>query len=173
MRGSVIIAATAIGALVVAGCSSNSTTASGGAGKACVATIGIEGPLTGPLAVLGQEQLQFAQLALAMDNQANKTKISLIQGDTTLNAAQATTVTQQFTSNPKIVAAVGPAGSQEVEAVGSLMARAGLAFISGGGRLPRRSRPASTRRSSGSCRMTACRDRRTPTTSCRTCTRRL
>ena len=41
------------------------------------------------------------------------------------------TVTQQFTSNSKIVAVVGPAGSQEVEAVGPLMARAGMAFISG------------------------------------------
>jgi branched-chain amino acid transport system substrate-binding protein len=130
MRGSVIIAGTALGALVAAGCSS-STTASGGASKMCVATIGMEGPLTGPLAGLGQEQLDFAQLALAMDNLADKTKISLVQGDTQLNPAQATTVTQQFTSNPKIVAVVGPAGSQEVEAVGPLIARAGLAFISG------------------------------------------
>ena len=48
-----------------------------------------------------------------------------------LNPAQATTVTQQFTSNSKIVAVVGPAGSQEVEAVGPLMARAGMAFVSG------------------------------------------
>ena len=85
----------------------------------------MEGPLTGPVAVLGQEQLHFAQLALAKDNLANKTKISLVQGDTQLNPAQATTVTQQFTSNSKIVAVVGPAGSQEVEAVGPLMARAG------------------------------------------------
>ena len=45
--------------------------------------------------------------------------------------AQATTVTQQFISNTKIVAVVGPAGSQEVAAVGPLMARAGLAFITG------------------------------------------
>ena len=66
-----------------------------------------------------------------MDNTANKTKISIVQGDTQLNPAQATTVTQQFTSNSKIVAVVGPAGSQEVEAVGPLMARAGMAFISG------------------------------------------
>jgi branched-chain amino acid transport system substrate-binding protein len=132
MRGTVIIAATALGALVAAGCSSSTTIASGGASKICVATIGMEGPLTGPLAGLGQEQLNFAQLALAMDNLASKTKISLVQGDTQLNPAQATTVTQQFTSNPKIVAVVGPAGSQEVEAVGPLMARAGMAFISGG-----------------------------------------
>jgi branched-chain amino acid transport system substrate-binding protein len=137
MRGSVIVAATALGALAVAGCgSSSSSGGSGGSGggtstKACVASTGMEGPLTGPVAVLGQEQLHFAQLAAAMDNVANKTKISIVQGDTQLNPAQATTVTQQFTSNSKIVAVVGPAGSQEVEAVGPLMARAGLGFISG------------------------------------------
>ena len=133
MKGSAIIAATAIGALAVAGCGSSSSSGngSGTATKACVASIGMEGPLTGPVAVLGQEQLHFAQLALLKDNLANHTKITLVQGDTQLNPAQATTVTQQFTSNSKIVAVVGPAGSQEVEAVGPLMARAGLAFMSG------------------------------------------
>jgi branched-chain amino acid transport system substrate-binding protein len=136
MKGSAIIAATAIGALAVAGCGSSSSSGSSASGsgtstKACVASIGMEGPLTGPVAVLGQEQLHFAQLALSRDNLANHTKITLVQGDTQLNPAQATTVTQQFTSNSKIVAVVGPAGSQEVEAIGPLMARAGLAFISG------------------------------------------
>src|SRR6266699_448850 len=131
MKGRTIIAAAVLGALAVAGCgSSNGGTASGGS-KACTASIGIEAPITGPVAVLGQEQLHFAQLAMAMDNLANKTKSTIVQGDTQLNPAQATTVTQQFTSNSKIVAVVGPAGSQEVEAVGPLMARAGLPFISG------------------------------------------
>ena len=135
MKRNVIIATAALGALVVAGCSSggssSSSSSSGAATKSCVATIGMEGPLTGPVAVLGQEQLHFAQLALLKDNLANHTKITLVQGDTQLNPAQATTVTQQFTSNPKIVAVVGPAGSQEVEAVGPLIARSGIAFISG------------------------------------------
>jgi branched-chain amino acid transport system substrate-binding protein len=133
MKGSVIIAATAIGALAVAGCGSSggSSASSGSSTKSCVASIGMEGPLTGPVAVLGQEQLHFAQLALAMDNKANKTKISIVQGDTQLTPSIATTVTQQFTANSKIVAVVGPAGSQEVEAIGPLMARAGLAFMSG------------------------------------------
>jgi branched-chain amino acid transport system substrate-binding protein len=132
MKSSVIVAAAAAGALAVAGCaSSSSSSTAGGATKSCVASVGMEGPLTGPVAVLGQEQLHFAQLAALKDNLANKTKISIVQGDTQLNPAQATTVTQQFTSNSKIVAVVGPAGSQEVEAVGPLMARAGLAFISG------------------------------------------
>jgi branched-chain amino acid transport system substrate-binding protein len=130
VKRNVIIAAAAVGALAVAGCGGSSSSATGGT-TACVATIGMEGPLTGPVAFLGQEQLHFAQLALATDNAANKTKITLVQGDTQLTPSVATTVTQQFTSNPKILAVVGPAGSQEVEAVGPLFGRAGIAFISG------------------------------------------
>ncbi len=132
MKGRVITVTMALGALVVAGCgSSSSTTAAGGGTKSCTTQIGFEGPITGPVAVLGAEQLHFADLALSMDNAANKTKITLVQGDTQLNPAQAITVTQQFTSNSSIVAVVGPAGSQEVEAIGPSMARAGMAFMSG------------------------------------------
>jgi branched-chain amino acid transport system substrate-binding protein len=130
----VVIAGAALCALTAAGCSSSGSTsnnAGSGGAKSCVASVGMEGPLTGQVAVLGQEQLHFAQLAVSMDNAANKTQISLVQGDTQLNPAQATTATQQLTSNSKIVAVVGPAGSQEVEAVGPLMARAGMAFITG------------------------------------------
>ncbi len=145
MKGRLVLAAAAVGSLAVAGCSSSSssTSASGStssassgggasaAAKTCTASIGLEAPITGPVAVLGTEQLHFAQLALSMDNAANNTKISLVQGDTQLNPAMATTVTQQFTSNASIVAVVGPAGSHEVVAVGGLMSRAGMAFISG------------------------------------------
>ena len=132
MKGRVIGAAAALGALAVAGCGSSTSGSGGGAAaRACVATIGFEGPITGAVAVLGTEQLHFAKLALSMDNKANKTKISLVQGDTQLQPSQATTVTQQFTSNSKMVAVVGPAGSQEVEAVGPLMARGGMPFITG------------------------------------------
>ncbi len=138
MNRRVTIATMALGALVVAGCGSSSSGGSASAGssspaavKTCIASIGMEGPLTGPVASLGQEQLHFAELANSMDNQANGTKISIVQGDTQLQPAQATTVTQQFVSNSKIVAVVGPAGSQEVEAVGPLFGRAGMAFISG------------------------------------------
>jgi branched-chain amino acid transport system substrate-binding protein len=133
MKRSGIVATTALGAVVLAGCGS---TAAGSGSTAtssakCSTSIGFEGPITGPVAVLGQEQLHFAELALSMDNAANKTHIKLVQGDTQLQPSQATTVTQQFTSNNSIVGVVGPAGSQEVEAVGPLFARAGIAFISG------------------------------------------
>ena len=139
MKGRLVLAMAAVGSLAVAGCSSSSSSSAAGGGstggaastKSCVASIGFEGPITGPVAPLGTEQLHFAQLAVAKDNLANKTKIKLVQGDTQLQPAQATTVTQQFISNSSIVAVVGPAGSQEVEAVGGPMARAGMAFISG------------------------------------------
>jgi branched-chain amino acid transport system substrate-binding protein len=132
MKRNAIVAVTALGALALAGCGSSKS--GGGTAAAtvnCATTIGMEGPLTGPVAVLGQEQLHFAELAVAMDNAANKTKITIFQGDTQLNPAQATTVTQQIVSNNAITAVVGPAGSQEVEAVGPLFKRAGMAFISG------------------------------------------
>jgi branched-chain amino acid transport system substrate-binding protein len=131
VRGRVIIAATALGALVVTGCGSR-TTASGGVSKTCVATIGMEDVFSGQLAPLGQQELDFAQLALAMDNKANHTKITLVHGDIQLSPAQATTVTQQFISNPRMVAMVGGGNSQQDEAIGPLMTGAGMAFISGG-----------------------------------------
>src|SRR6201997_3242929 len=124
-------AVAALGALALAACGSSSSGGTNAAAAKCAATIGMEGPLTGSVAPLGQEQLHFAELAVSMDNTANKTHIALAQGDTQLVPSQATTVTQQFISNNSIVGVVGPAGSQEVEAVGPLMARAQLPFISG------------------------------------------
>jgi branched-chain amino acid transport system substrate-binding protein len=129
-RIAAVTAVAALGALALAACGSSSGGTSAAAAK-CATTIGFEGPLTGPVASLGQEQLHFAELAVAMDNAANKTHIKLDQGDTQLEPSQAITVTQQFTSNSAIVGVVGPAGSQEVEAVGPAMARAQMAFISG------------------------------------------
>jgi branched-chain amino acid transport system substrate-binding protein len=143
MKGRLVLVAAAVGSLVVAGCSSSSSssssssTAAAGGGssssssKTCTASIGIEAPITGPVAPLGTEQLHFAELAVSMDNTANNTKITLVQGDTQLQPAQATTVSQQFISNSAIVGVVGPAGSQEVEAIGGPMGRAGMAFMSG------------------------------------------
>src|SRR5947209_20519414 len=145
MKVRISLAAMSLTALVAAGCGSSKSSSSASAGassstskatagagaNSCTASLGIEAPLTGQVAVLGQEQLAFAKLAVADDNRANATNITLVQGDTQLMPAQATTVTQQFVSNGKIVGVVGLAGSQEVEAVGPLFGRAGLATITG------------------------------------------
>ena len=129
----------AMAGLVAAGCGSGSARDTGtnsaqngrSSSDQCSVSIGMEGPLTGQIAQLGQEQLHFAQLAVANDNARNRTNIRLVQGDTQLTPAQAVTVTQQFISNPKIIARGGPGWRQEVEAVGPLFGRSGVAFVSG------------------------------------------
>jgi branched-chain amino acid transport system substrate-binding protein len=133
--------AVALVALVAAGCgssSSSSTSAASGGGSStsassgskCTASIAIEGPFTGPVAQLGLEQLHFAQLAVATDNKANGTNVTLTQDDTQLTPSIAVTKTQAIIAS-NAVASIGPAGSQEVEAIGPLFGRAGMAFISG------------------------------------------
>ncbi|MGI8571502.1 MAG: branched-chain amino acid ABC transporter substrate-binding protein [Solirubrobacteraceae bacterium] len=137
--------AVALVALVAAGCgsSSSSTSAASGSGSStsastgskCTASIAIEGPFTGPVAQLGLEQLHFAQLAVATNNKANGTNVTIAQDDTQLTPSIAVTKTQSIIATPA-VASLGPAGSQEVEAVGPLFGRAGMAFISGSATLP-------------------------------------
>ena len=150
MKVRLILAAAALTALVGAGCgsSNNSGTSSAGSssaaaagsssgssGKSCKATLAIEGPFTGPVAQVGLEQLHFAQLAVATDNKANGTSVNLVQDDTQLTPSLATQKTQSILSSGA-VATIGPAGSQEVEAVGPLFGRAGMAFITGSATLP-------------------------------------
>lgn len=140
------LVAAALAGLIAAGCGSSSSSSSskaasasssgsGGGAKKCTASIAIEGPFTGPVAQLGQYQLHFAQLAVANDNAANHTNITMAQDDTQLTPSLATTKTQSIISSPA-VAVIGPAGSQEVEAVGPLFGKAGLAFVSGSATLP-------------------------------------
>jgi branched-chain amino acid transport system substrate-binding protein len=126
-------------ALGVAACgggddNNNGSSASSGTKQAnanCTAQIGVEAPITGQVAQIGGEQMNFAKLAVEQDNAKNKTKIEVVEGDTQLQPAQATTVTRQFVANDKIVAIVGPAGSQEVSAIGSQITRAGLPAVAG------------------------------------------
>jgi branched-chain amino acid transport system substrate-binding protein len=144
-----MITALVVGAVAVAGCGSKKSTSSststgttataassgGTTNGKCVASIAIEGPFTGPVAQVGLEQLHFAQLAVANDNAANHTNVTLAQDDTQLTPSIAVTKTQSAIASPA-VAVVGPAGSQEVEAVGPIFGKSGVAFISGSATLP-------------------------------------
>ncbi|HXV95482.1 MAG TPA: branched-chain amino acid ABC transporter substrate-binding protein [Gaiellaceae bacterium] len=96
----------------------------------CTASIGIMGPFTGDVAAIGQEQLNWAKFAVDQFNTEHGTTFTLVEGDTQLDPAQAATVAPQFVSNSDIIAVVGPAGSQEVEAVGSIYGDASMAFVS-------------------------------------------
>jgi branched-chain amino acid transport system substrate-binding protein len=143
-----ILFAAVLMALIAAGCGSSSSSSSkstsasasssasaGASGGKCTTSIAVEGPFTGPVAQVGLEQLHFAQLAVANDNKANATNVTLNQDDTQLTPSIATTKTQAIIASPA-VAVIGPSGSQEVEAVGPLLSRAGLAAISGSATLP-------------------------------------
>jgi branched-chain amino acid transport system substrate-binding protein len=96
----------------------------------CTASIGIMGPFTGDVAAIGQEQLNWAKFAVDQFNSEHGTSFTLVEGDTQLDPAQAATVAPQFVSNSDIIAVVGPAGSQEVEAVGTIYGDANMAYIS-------------------------------------------
>jgi branched-chain amino acid transport system substrate-binding protein len=108
-------------------------TESGDTGAAmvdCGGSIGIMGPFTGDVAAIGQEQLNWAKFAVDTFNEEHGSTFELVEGDTQLDPAQASVVAPQFVDNDAIFAVVGPAGSQEVEAVGGIYADASMAFIS-------------------------------------------
>ena len=103
----------------------------GGAAADCTGSIGVMAPITGDAASIGEEQLNFTKFAVSQYNEENGTSFELVEGDTQLDPAQASTVAQRFVSDDDILAVIGPAGSQEVEAVGPIFTRENLGFIGG------------------------------------------
>src|SRR5829696_6600642 len=93
--------------------------------------IGILGPFTGPAASIGQEQLNWAKLAVEDFNAATGWNVELVEGDTQLDPAIAVTVAESLIADADIYGVVGPAGSQEVEVTEQMFLDAGLVHISG------------------------------------------
>ncbi len=122
-------------ALVLAGTATSAakTAAAAPSGVSCSnpIQIGMEGPFTGPAASIGDDQLHWAEFFATQWNKTHRVKINIVQGDTQLNPAIASTVSQSFASNSSIVGVIGPAGSQEVTAASPILKKAGLAFVSG------------------------------------------
>src|SRR5882757_7539246 len=95
-------------------------------------SIGMLAPITGPAGSIGSDQLHWAQFYATQWNKNKKhIKLKIVQGDTQLDPAKASTVAQSFASNGSIVGVIGPAGSDEVQAVAPILRKAGLAFASG------------------------------------------
>jgi branched-chain amino acid transport system substrate-binding protein len=126
----VVAGVTAAAASAVTKSGSSPTVAASRAAACTSGQIGFMGPLTGPVAFLGHEQGTWAKYAVDSFNAANGTHFTIKQGDTQLNPKLALTVGTKFTSDKSLLATVGPAGSQEVIAVGKLFARKGLPAIS-------------------------------------------
>ena len=96
-------------------------------------TIGMAYPATGPAASLGAPQFHWASYAAKLWNKSHKLKVKIVQGDTQLGNSPglAVPVAHSFASNGKILAVVGPAGSQEVQDSIGVYKSAGLAAVSG------------------------------------------
>ncbi len=126
----------ALAAVTAAGCGDDDDDGGGGGGGGetaaadCTASIGLMAPITGDAAPLGEEQRNWGKFGLDEFNKENGTKFKLVEGDTQLDPGQASTVAQQMVSNDAVRAVVGPAGSQEIDAVGPVFERASLGFIS-------------------------------------------
>jgi branched-chain amino acid transport system substrate-binding protein len=126
------VAALAIAASAVA--RPDTAAAPGATGASCKkgVSIGMLAPITGPAGSIGSDQLHWAQFYVSQWNKNKKNvKLKLVQGDTQLDPSKASTVAQSFASNGAIMGVIGPAGSDEVQAVAPILKKAGLAFSSG------------------------------------------
>src|SRR5918911_862001 len=92
--------------------------------------IAIEAPLTGPAGFLGQEQREWAQMALGNANRKYHLKLKLQLSDTQLDQALARTVGLRDEGDTRVLAVIGPSTSGAVLTNGKLFSRAHLAAIS-------------------------------------------
>lgn len=98
--------------------------------------LGVIGPFTGPAASIGQEQLNWAKLAVADFNEATGWNVEVVEGDDELDPAKGVTVAESLVADAAVFGAVGPASSGVVEAVQQLFKDARLVHISGSATRP-------------------------------------
>jgi len=92
--------------------------------------IGFMAPVTGPAPQLGTEQRAWARFAMDSLKARHRVGWRMVEADTRLDAARASTVAQRLASTSRILAVVGPAGSQEVLASAPAFTRARVPYIS-------------------------------------------
>jgi branched-chain amino acid transport system substrate-binding protein len=126
------LAALAAAAVVTAAVAKPAAQATAAQVAACTnVSVAFLGPLTGPAAFLGQEQISWVRFGVQKYNRANGTRFKVVAGDTQLKAPVARTVARRLVSDGKVMAVVGGSESQAVRVSGNLFERANLASISG------------------------------------------
>jgi branched-chain amino acid transport system substrate-binding protein len=132
--GLIAITATVAALAIVASAVARPATVAAASTLSCKkgVSIGMLAPITGPAGSIGSDQLHWAEFYVTQWNKNKKhVKLKIVQGDTQLDPSKASTVAQSFASNGSIVGVIGPAGSDEVQAVAPILRKAGLAFASG------------------------------------------
>ena len=125
-----VAAAAALAANAVARPAATASPTAAAQASCNTAAFGFSGPLTGPAAFLGQEQISWANYARAVYNRRFKTKYRILQGDTQLSASLARTVGRQFVSNSAVLGVIGSSTSQGVISSAGLFKNASLASVS-------------------------------------------
>jgi branched-chain amino acid transport system substrate-binding protein len=97
----------------------------------CTTNIAIMSPDTGVAATLGLEQLHFAEFAVAHFNKVLGIHVHYAVDDTQLPVVAVAVQRADAVAASNAVAVVGPAGSNEVEAVMPILGRYGIPAISG------------------------------------------
>jgi len=98
----------------------------------CEATLATMFPITGPVAFIGEVQLNWAKYAVDVWNEGMGWDVALIEGDTMFDVAQSATLAAQLIDNTDVLAIIGAAGTDQTNAAGAVF-EAGdpnLAFIS-------------------------------------------
>jgi branched-chain amino acid transport system substrate-binding protein len=132
-KAALFLAVAALAAAALFAARTSASASPQGVAKALPCTglpIGFMGPITGPVAFLGDEQLHWAQFSLDEFNRTKGTSFTLDQVDTQLNPALAQTGATKLSADKSVLVTVGPAGSQEVQAVGPIFKKAGIGFVS-------------------------------------------
>ena len=94
-------------------------------------TLAFQGPLTGPDAQLGQDQLPGAVYAIALYNATKpKVKINLLKADSQCDATVATNIAPGVASNKKVIGLIGTSCSSESRNSFPYYKPAGLTMIS-------------------------------------------
>jgi branched-chain amino acid transport system substrate-binding protein len=132
-KGLLVAAAVAVLASVIAASASaapskaNRTSALNCKGTLKIAFIT---PLTGDAGFLGTEQLSWAKYAVKTLASKYGLKISLLAGDSQLDASLASALAQKYVADKKVVAVLGPSTSGAVAATSQALYAAGIAHIS-------------------------------------------
>ncbi|MGH2936060.1 MAG: ABC transporter substrate-binding protein, partial [Gaiellaceae bacterium] len=125
--------AAAVVVLAVVSAAAARTSAQAAATASCTkgVSVGMQAPITGPAGSIGSDQLHWALYYFTQWNKKHKLKIHIVQEDTQLDPSKASTTAQALASNAKVMGVIGPAGSDEVQAVAPIFKKAGLAAASG------------------------------------------
>jgi branched-chain amino acid transport system substrate-binding protein len=130
-RGLRLVVPAVAAAVVVAGCSAADVGGPEPSGStACVGTIGLMAPLSGPAAAIGAPIADAADLAVDQARRELRCNIRLQKLDTEGDPGKASAIAAKIATDPNYLGVVGPMTSGEVRAIKGALAEGKVTMIS-------------------------------------------